>query len=423
MTDDAGWKVLRADWVVAHRGNVVQDGELLIHGGRVADVGAGLVRSHPAADVCELPGCVLMPGFVNAHTHLEQTLLRGIGRGLAYADWITLVKEEILSRPQSFFQEGAIQGVAEMLRGGVTCVADHSTFGCSPSALAAAGMRGVVFREVFCVDPRQDCLPPLGGLAHILKEMGRDGGAAIEIGLSCHAPHNAAKPHLERVAREFGSVRRSIHVAESPEEMAYLRSGEGPLAEGHRARGIPVDPLRMSPVEYLDNCGYWVAGTQAVHLTQASLGDLAVLRARSASAAFCPVSNAALGVGIPPVAAARRAGIQCALGTDGAMCSERLDMFEEMRFAVLSSRLRRDPVAPEDAFSMATDEGARALGLSDVGRLEAGRRADVVALRLPSRTVSRRLIEDIVMQGSADAVESVWCAGRRVDWSQGQASC
>ncbi len=71
---------------------------------------------------------------------------------------------------------------------------------------------------------------------------------------------------------------------------------------------------------------------------------------------------------------------------------------------------------------MATDEGARALGLTDVGRLEAGRRADVVALRLPSRTVSRRLIEDIVMQGSRDAVESVWCAGRRVDWSQGQAS-
>jgi 5-methylthioadenosine/S-adenosylhomocysteine deaminase len=413
-----GAVIVRGDWLVQSPRCVIPEGEVRFQDGRVTDAGREVARAFPGDPVLSFPGCVILPGLINAHTHLELTLLRGMGRGLPFARWLEKVAREVLGRDREFFEQSARMGVREQIRGGVTTLADHSAAGVSHTAIRDAGVSGVVYREVFCLDPEAAHTPALDFLASELERMTQESGADVRIGLSCHAPYNACPPALDAVVSRFKGVPRSIHVAESPEESAFIRSGEGALAGQRRERGIAVRAHRMSPVEYLDNRSYWHPGSQAVHLTQASQGDLAVLAARGVCAAFCPVSNAVLGVGIPPVRAARVAGLLCGLGTDSAISSERQDLFEEMRMAVMGSRLRSAPVTEQEVFAMATSEGAASLGWRDRGMLEPGSRADAVALRLtdtvPGEGQPEDIISAIVWQGSACQVEAVWSAGRMI---------
>ncbi len=415
--DPKGAVILRGDWLVLSPEQAVPGGEVRFCEGRVTHAGPGIADACPDGRLVCYPGCVIIPGLVNAHTHLELTSLRGMARGLPFSAWLEEVTREVLGRGRDFFERSAREGAAEMLRGGVTTVADHSSAGVSHAAIAEAGLSGVVFREVFCIDPAADHSPALEQLAAEMRRMSAEAGPDVRVGLSCHAPYNACPSALDGVVSRFRGVPRSIHVAESAEESAFIRSGDGPIALRRRERGMEVRAHRMSPVEYLDNRSYWSPGSQAVHLTQASRGDLAVLAARGVSAAFCPVSNAALGVGIPPVSEARRAGLFCGLGTDSAISSERMDMFEEMRMAVMGSRLRSAPVTEREVFAMATSEGAASLGFRDRGTLRPGSRADAAVLRLPGGCEADDVVPAVVWQGSACLVEAVW-AGGRLAWSR-----
>jgi len=397
---------------VPEPGTVIERGQIRVESGRVTHAGAEVAARHPGEPVHEFPGCVLIPGLVNCHTHLELTALRGAGRGLPFAAWIQLVTREIAAHDREFWMESARQGARECLAGGVTSLADYSTHGVSSAAIAETGMRGVVFQECFFPDPRADLAAMLEGLGRGVRSLEELAGEDVRVGVSCHAAYNAARPALKAVVQEFGDYPRSIHAAESPAEDRYIREGRGEIAEAHRERGIPVEARRMSPVEYLDNAAYWRPGTLAVHLTQASRGDFAILKARGVSAAFCPVSNAALGAGVAGIAAARRAGLTCGFGTDSAISSERLDMFEEMRFALLASRVRNDPLAPSDVFAMATAEGAAAAGIEGAGVLTPGARADAVAVRLPRPPADSTVVDRLVMQASSGDVRAVYVAGR-----------
>lgn len=393
---------------------MLERGQVRIESGRVTHVGNDLRAAFPSI-LCEgFSGCVLIPGLVNSHTHLELTALRGLARGLPFAEWIQAITAECARHDEQFWSQSARQGARQCLQVGVTSVADYSTFGVSARAISEAGMRAYVFRESFFADPRTDVDAGIAVLREGLERMERDAGPGVAVGLSLHAPYNAAKPALRAVARDLGRYRRSIHAAESPDEDLYVREGRGVFADAHRARGIPVEARQMSPVEYLDSGSYWRSGTLAVHLTQASRGDFAILKARGVAAAFCPSSNAALGVGIPRIALARRVGLQCGLGTDSAISCERLDMFEEMRFALLTSRLRNDPLTPEDVFAMATWEGAAAAGIEDAGRIVVGSPADIVAVRLKNEPGEASPVAALVHQASACDVRAVWVGGRRV---------
>ncbi|MCC6485777.1 MAG: amidohydrolase family protein [Armatimonadetes bacterium] len=351
-----------------------------------------------------------MPGLVNGHTHLELTSLRGLADGLKFTDWILEVTQAVLSLSAEFFVSSAAEGALDCLQGGVTCIADHSTFGFSSGAMAAVGLRGTVYREMFCPDPEGDYSAQMDAVAHWLTEACEPG---IDRGVSCHAPYNASSPALEEVLARFARARRSIHVAESQDEISYIARGTGVMAERHQARGFAVTGHAITPVEHLGRKGYWKPGTLAVHLTQATEPDLSLLAVRQCSAAFCPSSNAALGNGIPPIAAARRAGLLCCLGTDSAISSQRLDMFEEMRLAVLTSRIKGDPITACEALDMATMEAARAIGVTEAGAIRPGFRADIVAVALPDGDPKQSLGERIVWQGSRECVRAVWTDGKR----------
>lgn len=406
--------ILSADWLITSPHSVYQDGRIRVVDVKVAEVGTGLREEPGKCPLIHLPGRILMPGMVNAHTHLELTPLRGACRGLEFPDWISEMTRLIRQGPPELWAQGAGEGVREMLMGGVTAVADHSTFGASPQMLDAEGMPGVVYQEVFCVDPAADHSETLAQLRSSLEAMQESTGGRIRMGISAHAPYNAAPSALKALTRDFKEWPRSIHVCETADEVSYVRSGTGQIAESHRARGFEVTPRRMSPVEYLDNCSYWHSGSMAIHLTHATMGDFAMLRNRGTSAVFCPTSNARLEGAVPPIASARRVGLTCGLGTDSAVSSERLDMFEEMRQAVLGSQLRKDPIDAAEAFAMATIEGAKACGLEGSGTLDVGARADIVALELMPSAHSNSRVEDVVWQGSAERVTHVWLGGRLV---------
>jgi len=397
---------------------VVVDAETELIGGQVrivddviSDVGVDLSSRFSGDRLVEFPGCVLIPGLVNAHTHLEMTLLRGLGRELEFPDWIAAVTKEIMARSESFFRESAAVGARKCLSGGVTCIADHSTFGVAANAAQTVGMNGVAYREIFCPDDRANYGEQFDQLAEWL---GDSSDKSVRRGWSMHAPYNASADSLDAAMDRFSGCPRSIYVAESADECAYISRGAGLFAQRHKARGIRVTPRDMTPIEYLDSHDYWGSDVLAVHLTQASDADFALLASREAAAVFCPVSNALLGVGLPRIAAARRSGLVCGLGTDSAISNERLDMFEEMRFAVLTSRTLGEPISAKDAFGMATTEGGRAIGIYGIGELQAGCRADIAAVSVDHPSFGGSYVEQIVWQSTAENVAATWAAGRQV---------
>ena len=403
--------ILCADSVVINAETELRGGQVRVSGGKITHVASDLTSRFPDDEPRQYPGCVLMPGLVNAHTHIEMTLLRGLGRGLVFPGWIAAITKEIMSRDESFFRESAIAGVEECLSGGVTSVADHSTFGVAPAAIDACAMRAIVYKEVFCPDNDADYEPQFDQLAAWLAGRSQE---SVRRGWSMHAPYNAAPKPLGIAVDRFKGYPRSIHVSESLDECAYIRDGQGLFANGHRARGLAVQPRNASPVQYLDQHHYWEQGTLAIHLTRASDDDFVLLNSRSASAVFCPISNAALGVGVPRIAEARRSGLHSALGTDSALSNERLDMFEEMRCAVLTSRAIGDPITVSEVFAMATSEGARAVGLADVGQLRVGYWADIAVVRLDRPSLEGSIVDQIVWQASSECTAATWVAGKQV---------
>lgn len=410
----AGQYLVWAPWLVCDPDTVVRDGAVRVAGGLITHAGHGVERLFPDEPLMRMDGCALIPGLVNAHTHLELTGLRGVGRGLPFAEWIRVVAEHAGRVQPGEGAAAAHEGVCECLRSAVTCVADHSTFGCSGQVLAEAGLRGVVYQEVFLPDPRQGIASQIALLRNWFEKSRGWAGESLRAGLSCHAPYNASPAGLAAVLKSFPAAPRSIHVSESRDEVDYIARGSGVMADRHRERGIRVETRDVSPVRYLAEQGYWTEGTLAVHLAQAGDKDLRLLRELGCTAAFCPGSNAALGNGIPPIARAWRLGLTAGLGTDSTISRERLDMFEEMRLAVLLSRASDDALAPGDAFRMATTEGARAVGLPDAGRIASGGRADFAAVRLTVSQDEEDVAGALVMRCSSADVRQVWVAGREM---------
>ncbi|MCS7300170.1 MAG: amidohydrolase family protein, partial [Fimbriimonadales bacterium] len=188
---------------------------------------------------------------------------------------------------------------------------------------------------------------------------------------------------VRQYAREEG-LPLSIHAAESSEEVALARSGSGSFTEMFAERKISYLHPRTPPIEYLHNAGILASDVQIVHATRAEPRELEMMARSGVSVAHCPRSNARLLTGIAPVYAMRRLGIPVVLGTDSAVSAGSLDLWEELRFAALAQRAASYSAQPiwRDWISMLTLDGAKAFGVdTQVGSLEVGKRADIVAVR------------------------------------------
>jgi cytosine/adenosine deaminase-related metal-dependent hydrolase len=364
-------RVLSADWVVPVEGEPVRDGAVAIGDeGRIDAVG-------PASELGEgerFPEALILPGFVNAHTHLEYAVYAGFGDGLSFGPWIGVHIER--KRRIGLLEMEAIArlGALECLRSGVTMVGDCSFSGAAATACAEVGLGAVIYLEVF---------GDAGAIADSFEPMStRVAGSlsdGVRLGISPHAPYTTTL-QLYRASSEL-RLPLATHLSESRDELDYLRSGEGPWSS---FADLLVPPLGTTGVRALAAEGLLGPDVLAAHCVQVDEEEIELLANHDVAVAHCPRSNALLGCGIAPLAALRDAGIRVCIATDSPASTPSFDMFDEMRAAVYAARAREerpDALSTADALELATLGGARALGVADErGSLVPGKRADLTIL-------------------------------------------
>jgi cytosine/adenosine deaminase-related metal-dependent hydrolase len=370
-----------ADWVVPVSSHPLARGGVLVEGERITAVGpaAELAAAHPAVERVDLTGCVLAPGFVNLHSHIEYSAYSGLGDGLAFGPWIEAHKRRTWRAGRDGLAAMARLGAAECLRSGVTTLVDAAYAGASVVACSDAGLRAVVAIEAFGGDDA-DAEAVADELDRRLEELAPLVGPRVELAVSPHAPFTVGLPLFgELVSRARARGMRVVtHLGESRHELDAMVRGTGVLSQSVAAFG-------RHPILELAERGLLGPETVVAHAVHVDDDDIAALADSGAAVAHCPRSNAILGCGVAPVARLRAAGIRVGLGTDSPSSALSLDLFDELRAALLLARASAgDPEAlsTSAALQLATLDGARALGLGDRGALAPGLLADLIAVRL-----------------------------------------
>ena len=397
--------VYQADWVCPATAPSMRNAWIAVEGDRIASVGMG--PSPPTAKHVRHAGCAILPGFVNAHAHLELTLFQGLLENLTFADWIArLVHIKYQRCTRDAFAVSARLGAAQMVRAGVTAIGEVMDIGTGWEAMLQFGLQGIAYQEVF--GPAETTVvEAMAGLREKVDRYRPQETATQRVGVSPHAPYTVSRKLYEEV-RDYARgerLRMTSHVAESREETAFVQDGAGPFAEAHRKRGIEVAARKCSPVAYLDRLGLLGPDMLLVHAVEVDPHDLERIRETTSFVVHCPRSNSYLRHRAAPVAEMRVRGIPVSLGTDSVASNESFDMFAEMRAVVEQQKLSCD-----EAFRMATIEGARALGMEkDLGSLESGKRADFVVVRIADATEP---VKELVMSASGEDIVGTFVGGR-----------
>ncbi len=379
-----------ADWVLPIASSPIRDGAVIVDAGRIEYVGAAADVSTDSGSLrtVALGNVALMPGLVNAHSHLELTALRGFLEGLEFRDWLrtlTEIRRDLMN--DELLLDASRAGIREALRNGITCLADTTDTAVPLAALREYGVRGIGYIEVFGPDPKQRDESMARLRSRVLDERRRD-TSLVQVGVSPHAPYSVSRALFAATAQfaQSESLPIAVHIAESPAEMLFVRDGVGPFADRLRARHIDVQPQASSPIALLDEAGVLAARPLLIHVVQADESDFARIADHGASIVHCPISNAKLGHGIARLDQMLGHGIATGLGTDSVASNDRMDLLGEARQATLFQSLRAgvpDALSAHDALTMATRGGAEALGLGHrIGTLEVGKEADLAAFPL-----------------------------------------
>jgi cytosine/adenosine deaminase-related metal-dependent hydrolase len=381
---------LGAAWVVPIDQPPIRDGWVAIDDGYVRAVGQGNgVDAQALGPLRPLGQVALLPGLVNAHTHLELSWLRNrVPPANVFTSW---VKQLIVARggrveraDDPAVLAAAATAAREALEAGTAAVGDISNSLASVRVMAEAGLRGLVFHELLGFKETSGAL--IERTAGQRVEAAALGDGRVRVSIAPHAPYSVS-PELFRAVRDAVSAspepRTSIHVGESPEETELLAAGTGEWATMLRWIGAWRDdwvPPGTGPVEYLDSLGAIDAGTLVVHGVQLGDDSLARVRSRGATLVTCPRSNQWVGVGVPPIERFYRSGVAVAVGTDSLASVADLNLFEELK----AMRWLAPDVPAASFLESATLVGARALGLGDeLGSLTPGKRAEIVQVDVP----------------------------------------
>ena len=367
-------RVISADWVLPVEGAPIEDGAVSIEGGHIVAVG----RADELRAGTHYADAVIVPGFVNAHSHLEYAVYGGFGDGLGdFAEWITLHIQRKARIGWEEYVEIARFGAAQSLASGVTTVGDCSYSGATAVACADLGLRATVYLEVFGADAS-------AGIEHFAEIKERVAGFfsdRVRPGVSPHAPYSVSLD-LYRACAGL-DLPMATHISESPAELQYLMHGEGPW-------GAYSDLLVPHPgttgTRMLADHGLLGENVIAAHCVMVEPDEIELLAQTGTGIAHCPRSNGALGCGVAPLADLRAAGTRVGVGTDSPASAPSFDFFEELRSVLLSARARAQRpsvLSAGETLELGTLGGARALGLDDeIGSLVPGKRADLAVVSL-----------------------------------------
>jgi len=355
---------ISADWVLPVDGPPLEDAYVAWEDGRILEVGRGRGDRH-------YDGAMILPGLVNAHSHLEYAVYAGFGDSRVFADWLRvhIVRKRALVHDEMVAI--ARRGAADSLAAGITTTADYSFSGASAAAAAELGLRAIVYLEVFGSDPELTA-PQFEELRRRAPET-----ELVRIGISPHAPYTCSV-EVYRWCLSLG-IPVGTHLAESAAENEWLVSGTGPMAVNTEVLVAPTGHRAVATLA--DVLGPQLLCAHCVHITDDEIDELARL---DVPVAHCPRSNAILGCGTAPLANLRAAGVRVGLGTDSPASAPSFDAWEEVRTAVYMSRAREqrpDALDAQAALRLATLDAARAIGLDEeVGSLTPGKKADLTVL-------------------------------------------
>lgn len=387
--------LLSADYVLPITSEPLEKGAVLVRNGRIADVGpAAMMRvRYPDEEVRDFGRAALLPGFVDVHSHMEYSIMRGLAHDVPYATWLISVNEIAARMTPDDLYFSAVLGGLEALASGITCMADITPNGATIRALRDLGMRGVVYREVIAMDRTRVDYAMNQAVGDIERWRANIAGDRITVGIAPAALYVCHPTVFSRVSEYAGSTTPvAIHVGGSFEEYDFIRSGTSPFAVDILSdkRGYvempPWLPTGVTPVNYALNWGAFDAEqVLAVHAVHVSDDDINHLRQRNVSIAWCPRCNAQLGMGVAPVNEYLRAGMRVGIGTDSPAATESADLLDEMRIGMLVQRSvnPREFITAATMLEMATLGGAKALHMEDkIGSLGIGKHADIIAVDL-----------------------------------------
>ena len=421
-----------ARWVLPISSPAIGDGAIAVAVDRIVSVGprATLREQFPEAAICDLGESAIIPGLVNAHSHLELTAMRGFLEN-EESDFFAWLKKLTRARTERMTADdlnvSAAWGACEAARAGVTCVADASDSALkSMNALREVGLRGIVFQESFGPEPRlaNENFAKLKTKIAALRE--RETGL-VSCGVSPHAPYSVCGPQLEMIS-SFALDEKlplMMHAAETEMEVLLLREGRGPFAEGLRSRGIEWRTPGVSTIQYLNDRGVLQTKPLLAHCIHVGEADLDTIKQTETRVAHCPKSNAKFGHGRAQLGKMIQRRIAVGLGSDSVASNNTCDLLEEARFALLlarSERAERDGdgnrgLSCDDVLRAATWGGARALGLEgQIGELKEGLQADfaVVSLDGAHQIPSYGAAETLIFASSGRDVTLTVVAGREV---------
>jgi cytosine/adenosine deaminase-related metal-dependent hydrolase len=418
-------------------------GALAVDGGQIVQVGPlhSLRERYPGAEEVAFESSVILPGLVNAHTHLDLTAFPTDQFGqktlnLAeipqiktdFLEWLCGVIKYRRSVVHQALADAIREGVDRCLRSGTTTIGEISTLDGEFSLLDKSGLRAVLFPEIISYDAEraQDSFETAVGLIEEFQERLQEDsavGSLMRIGLSPHAPYTVSRPLL-KIIQQYASESRvnvQIHVAESFSEMEFFFDGGGAIAEklfpfvgwGR----FPAPCVRKTPIEYLDSIGFLRCRPTLIHCVQVSDADLERLEREQCPVVFCPRSNHFLRVGEVPYRRFEGKKIPLALGTDGLASNASLSMWDEMRFLKKQVQRRKDapPVfASREILRMATMGSAEALGLDHViGSLQEGKAADFIVVRVKEDDLTEKTLFDHLIDTTHDVdIQCVAVNGR-----------
>ncbi|MDX6531474.1 MAG: 5-methylthioadenosine/S-adenosylhomocysteine deaminase [Blastocatellia bacterium] len=379
-------------------------GDVLIRDGRIAEVGEAI--NSDVDETIDAHGCAVLPGFVQTHVHLCQTLFRGAADDLSLIDWL---KQRVwpmeAAHTAKSIRASARLGIAELVRGGTTCALTMETVKHTEEVLRVVDETGFRATVGKCMMDKGEEVP--AGLLEQTGESIRESVALIEKWHGhagdrvrcCFAPRFAISCTLELLSQVSELARKHqvlihTHASENKKECEIVESETG-----------------RRNVAYLESLG--ISGSHVVlaHCVHLDTEEMETLARTGTNVAHCPSSNLKLGSGLARVAEMLARRIPVSLGADGAACNNRLDMFTEMRTAALLQKLAHGPEVLPAArvLRLATIDGARALGLEkEIGSLEAGKRADVIVVKLDQlhSTPQRDVVSALVYSAIASDVRT-----------------
>jgi cytosine/adenosine deaminase-related metal-dependent hydrolase len=419
-------KILRAEYVLPISSEPITRGAVAIDDDLIIDVGEAdiLVERYPGGEVRDFGEAAILPGFVNCHSHLEITAMRGALDDVEhdFKSWLLKLNSIRSGLSDEEIAAWAVLGATEGACAGVTCFGDIGRVGSAGlHALKQVGLRGVVFQETEFSPDNSTADVDLEKLRAKFESLREQATGLVEVGISPHAPYTVSRRLFESIGRFAidNDVKLTIHAAESIEEDALLQRGDGFFTGFYKKLGVEWEVPHCSPIEFLSSTGILDAKPLLAHCVTVGDSDIETIAASGSSVAHCPKSNAKFGHGYAPLEKFLEAGIGVGLGSDSVASNNMCDIIEESRFAVFSARNRPDRkrfVSAREALEAATLGGANALGLSEkIGTLEPGKQADiaVVSIDLPQQPVND-IEAAIVFSSNARDVAMTLVAGREV---------